>query len=652
MLHWSTDMSRMFDKVRLRLTSVFRAGKVERSLKREIELHLQEQIDENLAAGMAPAEARAAALRAFGSPSLIEEQCRDTRRVAFVEHVVQDLRYTLRSLVRQPLLLAAAVLSIGVAIAANTTIFNLASQLLFATPSAVRPDRLVHIWLGGGSHVSHRQWRALDERRALDGLTGFNIETSANWRGPERTINLISMAVAGNFFDVVGVPMALGRGFTAREAQAELDPAVVVISHRFWQQRLGGTPTVIGSALIFNGRPYTVTGVIAEGARSIAGFGLAPEVYLPVGRTLCPTSTAPARSRPFSSSAGCATIRHWPRAERRSPRPARPWRSPGRRRLGDITLFAPVGSTEQFGSFATVSAFFGLLLVAVGLILAIACANVAGLLLARATVRSREMAVRVALGASRRRLIQQLMVEGFWIALFGTIAGLVLMTFVITLLGRVPLPLPLPLELHAVIDGRVLAYSILLALVTTVLCALAPALQATRRSQLPALKSQDPLAGPAARPAVVAAQPPRRRAGRGRARAARHRAVVRPQPGARRGSRSGLRRRAPAGRADRHRRGQVHAGDGNGVARRRRRATARDAGRRGRQLRVRRAADAAQRHDHRRPARGQRQGARIPGDVSGQLRRPGLLQGHGHRDREGARIPAATTAAAVRWSWP
>jgi predicted permease len=484
----------MFDKVRLRLKSVFRAGKVERSLKREIELHLQEQIDENLAGGMAPAEARAAALRAFGSPSLIEEQCRDTRRVAFVEHVVQDLRYTLRSLVRQPLLLSAAVLSIGVAIAANTTIFNLASQLLFATPSAVRADRLVHISLGGGSHVSYRQWRALDESHALDGLTGFNIETSANWRGPERTVNLISMAVAGNFFDVVGVPMALGRGFTAREAQAELDPTVIVISHRFWQQRLGGTPTVIGSTLIFNGRPYTVTGVIAEGARSIAGFGLSPEVYLPVGRTLMPD---------FDGTGPVATVQLVGRlrddqtlASGRAAVAAAAKIVAGsdRRRLGDIMLFAPVGSTEQFGSFATVSAFFGLLLVAVGLILAIACANVAGLLLARATVRSREMAVRVALGASRRRLIQQLMVEGFWIALFGTIAGLALMTFVITLLGRIPLPLPLPLELHAVIDGRVLGYSILLALVTTVLCTLAPALQATRRSQVPALKSQDPLA--------------------------------------------------------------------------------------------------------------------------------------------------------------
>ena len=242
-------MPRTIDKLRLRLLSMFRPRQVEQSLKHELELHLQEQIDENLAAGMAPDQARAAALRAFGSVSLIEEQCRDTRRVSFVEHLALDLRYTLRSLLHQPMLLAAAVMSIGLAIAANTTIFSLASQFLFATPSAYRADRLVHIRMGGGSHVSHRQWRALQESGALDGLTGFNIETSANWRGPDQTVNLITMAVAGNFFDVVGVPMTLGRGFTAQEAQAELDPAVVVISHRFWQQRLGGTPSVIGSTL-------------------------------------------------------------------------------------------------------------------------------------------------------------------------------------------------------------------------------------------------------------------------------------------------------------------------------------------------------------------------------------------------------------------
>ena len=225
-------MSRLIDRLRLRLASLFRGDRVDASLKSEIELHLQEQIDENLAAGMSPAEARAAALRAFGPVGVIEEQCRDTRRVAFVEHIAQDLRYTLRSLVRQPMLLIAAVVSIAVAVGANTTIFSLASELMFAMPSAERPNQLVHIQMGGGSHVSHLQWRQLEESRALGGLTGFNVEVSVNWQGPDQSISLNPMVVAGNFFDVIGAPMSLGRGFTAAEAQAERDPAVAVVSYR------------------------------------------------------------------------------------------------------------------------------------------------------------------------------------------------------------------------------------------------------------------------------------------------------------------------------------------------------------------------------------------------------------------------------------
>ena len=450
-------------------------------------------MDENIAAGMSPADARAAAVRAFGPVGLIEEQCRDTRRVAFIENVAQDLRYTLRSLLRQPTLMAAAVLSIAVAVGANTAIFSLASELMFAMPSAHRPDQLVHITMGGGSHVSHRQWRALDESGALAGLTGFNIESSVNWRGPDQTISLMPMVVAANFFDVIGVPFALGRGFTAAEAQAERDPTMAVITFRFWQQRLGGDPGVLGRTLTFNGVPYTVFGVLPADSRSIAGFGLAPEVYLPLSRMLMPDvdSTGPvaavqlvgrlqegqsvAAGRAALSAAGHQLVSPESRG----------------RKFGDISVFAPVGSTEQFGNLQTVGIFFAVLLVAVGLILAIACANVAGLLLSRANAQSREMAVRVALGASRRRLVQQLLTEGLWIALFGTLTGLVLMKALTGLLARLSLPLPVPLEIHSTLDRRLLLYSLLLTLVTTVLCALAPALQSTRRSQMPALKRQE-----------------------------------------------------------------------------------------------------------------------------------------------------------------
>ena len=486
-------MVRMLDKLRLRLASLFRGRQADASLKGEILVHLQEQIDEFIASGMSPAEARAAALRAFGPVSLIEEQCRDTRRTALIETVMQDLRYSLRSLVRQPMLLIAAVVSIAVAVGANTTIFGLANELMFAMPSAQRPHQLVHIQMGGGSHVSHRQWRQLEESGALGGLTGFNIEVSVNWQGPEQSISLNPMVVAANFFDVVGPPMSLGRGFIATEAQAERDPAVAVISYGFWQRRLGSDPNVLGRTLMFSGQPFTVLGVVADRARSMAGFGLAPEVYLPIGRAVMPDFDTTGNAAGLqlvgrlrdgqSVAAGRAAMAAAGKHLEST--------GPGKRKFGEIWLFAPVGSTEQFGNLATVGAFFAVLLIVVGLILAIACANVAGLLLARATARSREMAVRVALGASRRRLVQQLLTEGFWVSLLGTVGGLLLMILLMGLISRVPLPLPLPLEIHPRLDFRLISYSLALVVVATFLGALAPALQATKRSQVPALKQQE-----------------------------------------------------------------------------------------------------------------------------------------------------------------
>ena len=137
-------------------------GRRSRRCTASFRLHIDEQIDEHIAAGMTPAEARAAAMREFGPMARIEEECRDTRRVAFVHNLARDLRYTLRSLARQPLLLLAATVSIAVAVGANTTIFNLASELLFSTPSAREPERLVRIRMSGNSHVSYRQWQALE----------------------------------------------------------------------------------------------------------------------------------------------------------------------------------------------------------------------------------------------------------------------------------------------------------------------------------------------------------------------------------------------------------------------------------------------------------------------------------------------------------
>ncbi len=248
-------MSRLIDRLRLRLASLLSGNRVDASLKSEIELHLQEQIDENIAAGMSPAEARAAAVRAFGPVGLIEEQCRDTRRVAFIENVAQDLRYTLRSLLRQPTLMAAAVLSIAVAVGANTAIFSLASELMFAMPSAQRPDQLVHITMGGGSHVSHRA------------VAGARREPRP--RRPDRLQHREQRQLARTGPDPQPDADGRGRQFLRRDWCAVRVRARVHCrggagrarsdhgrDHAigFWQQRLGGDPAVLGRTLIFNGR--------------------------------------------------------------------------------------------------------------------------------------------------------------------------------------------------------------------------------------------------------------------------------------------------------------------------------------------------------------------------------------------------------------
>jgi predicted permease len=484
-------MRRWIDRAQLRLRSLFRAGAADAALRREIQAHLDEEIAANEAAGMSPADARAAALRAFGSIALIEEQCRDTRRVSFFHNVVQDLRYTLRSLRQQPLLVLAATLSIALAVGANTTIFSLAYQLLLAAPTANRPDRLVNIRMGTGSHVSYRQWRDLQQSGALAGLAGYQIEIEANWRGPERSITMTPLAVTANFFDVLGVPVALGRGFTAAEAAAERTPRVAVVSHAFWVNRLARDADAIGRSIIVNGDAYTVVGVLPEKLRAFPGYGISPEIYLPISPALMPgmmnvaDATVQLVGRLHDGQTlGQARAALSVTAERLSAEYGE--------RFAQLQQFSPVGGFGQAADFKSIGAFVLVLLVAVGLVLAVACANVAGLLLARGTVRRREIAIRVALGASRARLVQQLLTEGLWLAIFGTVGGLLLMSVLGDVLSSVSLPIPLPIEVHTTIDGQLLAYSMLLLIATTILCGLAPALQATRPSLVPAIKQDEP----------------------------------------------------------------------------------------------------------------------------------------------------------------
>lgn len=489
-------MRRWLDRAVLRLRSLFRGKDLDLALQREIQGHLDEQIAENIAAGMSPAEARFAALRAFGPIARIEEDCRDTRRVSVFQNLVRDLRYTLRSLTRQPLLVLAATLSIGVATAANAVVLTLAGELLLSAPTVRRPDRLAYIRTANGSHVSYPQWRELDQSDALAGVAGYQIEIEMNWTGPDRSISLMPLVVTANFFDLLGVPVATGRGFSTAEAQAERQPDVVVLSHAFWRNRLGSDPAALGRVLIFNGRPHTVIGILPSGLRAVPGLGIAPEVYLPLSRHLLPEleNRQSAAVMLIGRLHEGQTLQQGRAALQAAVE--RLDQTNGSAKLGGVGQFAAVGGLSQVaGAFREVAPFFGLLAVAAGLVLAIACANVAGLLLSRGSVRRREVAVRSALGARRSRLVQQFLVEAFWLALGGTSLGLLLSFLVMRMLSQVSLPVPIPFEFHATVDVRLLLIFLALLTATTVLCGLMPALQVTRPSLITALKKDEPRFG-------------------------------------------------------------------------------------------------------------------------------------------------------------
>ncbi|HXW05594.1 MAG TPA: ABC transporter permease [Vicinamibacterales bacterium] len=312
-----------------------------------------------------------------------------------------------------------------------------------------------------------------------------------NWRNRDESVAIVPLFVTANFFDVVGVPIGRGRGFGTAEAQAERTPRLAVVSHRFWLIRLQGDAGVVGRTLTLNGQPYTITGVLKHDVRSLPGYGLAPDLYLPLSRELLPGLEEPraavvqliGRLRPGQSvDQGRAAISAV--ASRIGVAEADP-------EFSTIRDFAHVGGISQVREFKEVGAFFVVLMIVSGLVLAIACANVAGLLLARGTARRREMAMRAALGASRPRLLQQLLVEGLVLTTAGTAVGVGLMALVDVVLSRVPLPFPVPLELRVRFDSRAASLALVLLVTTTLLCALAPAIRATHVALLPALREPD-----------------------------------------------------------------------------------------------------------------------------------------------------------------
>ncbi|MGH9552396.1 MAG: ABC transporter permease, partial [Terriglobales bacterium] len=212
----------------------------------------------------------------LGNVSLIKEHAFDQWRFGFFENLWRDLKYAVRSLSRSPGFVLSALLSLGLGIGVNTAMFSVATEFLLSEPSVADAPSWISIYLGDSNHANQEAIDFLAHSSPYRAVVGENWETFSNWNDGHETRRIFSVQTTKNYFGALGVPLALGRGWTAHDADN-----VVVLSYRFWQKRFNGDPSVVGRAIDLDGRACTVLGVLPESHRTLIGYGLSPDVYLP-----------------------------------------------------------------------------------------------------------------------------------------------------------------------------------------------------------------------------------------------------------------------------------------------------------------------------------------------------------------------------------
>ncbi len=443
-------------KFPLRLRSLFRKNRVETELSEELRFHLERLIDENIAKGMTPEEAHYAALRELGGVEQIKEECRDMRRVNFIESLLQDIRYGLRQLRRNPGFTAVAVLTLALGIGASTAIFSVVDAVLLRPLPYPNPQQIVTVWEqeanGHRAHLADPNF--LDFRvqnHTMSALAVFSDGPDSVSGGSEAArINVAS--VSKDFFKALGVQPFLGRSFVHDEQVVNGAPAMIV-SYGYWRQFLRSAHDLSHVRLSMNGTAYPVIGVMPQ------RFDFPQGVSAWVARERYGWSA----SRIAHNGEGIGRLRDGVTIEQ------------ARADLDTIArrIHAAYGSKENSEYFLTDAAVIPLtdslvgnvrgglltLFAAVLLLFLVACANVAGLLLVRTSARRKELAVRAALGAGRGRLVQQLLAESLALAFAGGVLGILIAAWTTSLLPAI-LPQNLPRQHGIAVNGTVLLFTL------------------------------------------------------------------------------------------------------------------------------------------------------------------------------------------------
>jgi predicted permease len=447
-------------------------------LNDELESHVGTRAEELEQHGIARQEALAQARRELGSTLRAVEGAEEAWQIRWLAELAADTKAAARALRRNPGFAAAAIACLALGIGANTTIFSVITTFLFSLPSCRDAASVVAIRAGLSSVSSIADYRFMRDAHVFDGMAGLNPEHEVNWRNGSQSIRLFAGLITEDYFTTLGIPMLFGRGTAPGESNT------VVLSHRFWSARLARDPNVLGRAIELDGRLYSVVGVLPADHRTVVGFGYSPDLYVP---TVLPTDYVQLYAR-FQSATKAALGERFKAVlqelDRIDPKN-------GGKRASNIQITGVSGldmlATEQ--QLGPVFAFFGMVATLVGLVLMIACSNVAGLLLARASSRSQELAIRLSLGASRTRLVRHLLAESLLIAFLGAVAGITLDAVAARLLASWTLPLPVPVRIVITPDWRLLIFSVAMVLVSAIASGLAPALKAVRKDLNIALKS-------------------------------------------------------------------------------------------------------------------------------------------------------------------